>query len=210
MAEIKSDELTIASHSETVTENLFRDFYGVKAFIEKSAISKNYGFKSKKGTGYKGYPDFLREEKDYLIVVECKADTKDHVQAEDETKHYISNVSKKYNVIGIAVSGQSATDLKVTHFISVLGGKSPEDINIKNLLKLPELSSVFIDKSTKINYSNLISYADKLNTVFHENFKIAVHRRPFFFAGLLFSFDKITTFLSNYVTEQLEIKKQER
>ena len=35
--------------SETVTENLFRDFYGANTFIEKSAIPSAYGFTSKKG-----------------------------------------------------------------------------------------------------------------------------------------------------------------
>lgn len=34
--------------SETVTENLFRDFYGANTFIEKSAIPSGYGFTSKK------------------------------------------------------------------------------------------------------------------------------------------------------------------
>lgn len=39
--------------SETTTENIFRNFYGAETFIEKSAISNNYGFTSKKGTDYK-------------------------------------------------------------------------------------------------------------------------------------------------------------
>ena len=47
--------------SETITENNFRDFYGAKTFIEKSAIPNKYGFKSKKGTDYQGYPDFFME-----------------------------------------------------------------------------------------------------------------------------------------------------
>lgn len=38
--------------SETVTENIFRDFYGANTFIEKSAIPSGYGFTSKKGTSY--------------------------------------------------------------------------------------------------------------------------------------------------------------
>lgn len=46
--------------SETVTENIFRSFYGVQTFIEKTAISKSYGFKSKEKTEYKGYPDFFK------------------------------------------------------------------------------------------------------------------------------------------------------
>lgn len=47
--------------SETITENNFREYYGSKTFIEKSAIPNKYGFKSKKGTDYKGYPDFFKE-----------------------------------------------------------------------------------------------------------------------------------------------------
>lgn len=47
--------------SETNTENIFRGFYGSTTFIEKSAISKEYGFKSKKNTNYNGYPDFFKE-----------------------------------------------------------------------------------------------------------------------------------------------------
>ena len=33
--------------SETITENIFRDFYSGCNFIEKSAIPENYGFISK-------------------------------------------------------------------------------------------------------------------------------------------------------------------
>ncbi len=36
--------------SESITENIFRNFYGVNAFIEKSAIPSEYGFISKSGT----------------------------------------------------------------------------------------------------------------------------------------------------------------
>ncbi|EJG4476407.1 hypothetical protein M9729_002758, partial [Enterococcus faecalis] len=53
--------------SETVTENIFRSFYGAETFIEKSAIKASYGFKSKKGTDYAGYPDFFLELSDFAI-----------------------------------------------------------------------------------------------------------------------------------------------
>ena len=166
MVGAKKDELTQSQKSETVTENIFRDFYGVNTFIEKSGISKDYGFTSKKGTGYKGYPDFLREEKEFLIVVECKASIKDHDSAENEVKHYMNNVSKKYNVIGIAVSGQSSQQLKVSYFINIVNGKSIQNLNISNLIDLSDVSSIYTENSVKINYENLISYADKLNTIF--------------------------------------------
>ena len=70
--------------SETVTENIFRGFYGPNMFIEKSAIPQSYGFVSKKGTEYKGYPDFFLETEDFCIVVEAKAI--DHNKAVEEVQ----------------------------------------------------------------------------------------------------------------------------
>jgi type I restriction-modification system DNA methylase subunit len=195
--------------SETVTENIFRDFYGVKTFIEKSAIPKDYRFKSKKGTTYAGYPDFLKADKDFLIVVECKASTKSHQQAEDEVKHYISNVSGQHNVIGIAISGQGEEELQVTHFLSVTSSRVPEDINIKKLLPLNELIPLCLEKSIKINYETLVSYADKMNTTLHERFKIPVPKRPFFFAALLFAFDDLNAFLLSHKSQCFEVYNEQ-
>ena len=73
--------------SETKTENIFRDFYGSTTFIEKSAIPTEYGFKSKKGTRYKGYPDFFKDLENYVIVVEAKATI--HKNAIEEVQFYM-------------------------------------------------------------------------------------------------------------------------
>lgn len=56
--------------SETITENIFREFYGTNRFIEKSAIGTEYGFLSKNITGKRGYPDFFLDE-DLVIIVEA-------------------------------------------------------------------------------------------------------------------------------------------
>lgn len=199
--------------SESITENIFRDFYGSKTFIEKSAIPEHYGFKTKKNiksnTGIyfenKGYPDFFKDVEEYLIIVEAKDTIDKQEQAEIEIKYYMSNVSDRYNSIGIAISGQSNEELKVSTYIQLKGTKKPVDLNIKYLLSLNELHNVYLDNSTKINYENLIGYSDKLNTKFHDVFKIAVHKRPFFFAALLFSFDRLSQFVLNYKTEKLKI-----
>lgn len=77
--------------SETITENIFRNFYGAGVFLEKSAVPSSYGFKSKKGTEYAGYPDFFIDFDDYCILVEAKADSAEHFQAENETRFYWSS-----------------------------------------------------------------------------------------------------------------------
>lgn len=199
--------------SESITENIFREFYGAKTFIEKSAIPEHFGFKTKKNikntTGVefenKGYPDFFKELEDYLVIVEAKDTINKQEQAEIETKYYMSNVCDRYNSIGIAISGQTEEELKVSTYIQLKGTKKPIDINIKSLFELKDLHNLYIDNSTKINYDNLIAYSDRLNTTFHDTFKIAVHKRPFFFAALLFSFNRLSQFVINYKTEKLKI-----
>ena len=101
--------------SETVTENIFRDFYGSSTFIEKSAIPNEFGFQSKKQSTFKGYPDFLLEEEDYIIVVEAKAT--EQANAISEVQHYMSKNKITKDIIGIAVSGQKLEDLKVDYFL---------------------------------------------------------------------------------------------
>ena len=76
--------------SETITENIFRNFHGVSEFIEKSAIPTEYGFVSKNGTDADGYPDFFRDkEQEYVIIVEAKAIN--HLKAQKEIQFYMKN-----------------------------------------------------------------------------------------------------------------------
>ena len=44
--------------SETITECIFRTFYGSDTFIEKSAIPHEYDFRSKSNIEEPGYPDY--------------------------------------------------------------------------------------------------------------------------------------------------------
>ena len=105
--------------SETITENLFRSFYGTTTFVEKTAISPSCGFTSKKGTSYAGYPDFFREEEDFCIVVEAKAT--DHEAAKEEVLHYAIHNKLSKDIVAIAVSGQSTDSLNVTYFLKQKG-----------------------------------------------------------------------------------------
>lgn len=105
--------------SETVTENLFREFYGADTFIEKSAIPSAYGFTSKKGTSYSGYPDFFCDCGDYCIVVEAKATN--HAAAQEEVQYYMINNKIHKDIIGISVSGQSQDDILVTYYLKLAG-----------------------------------------------------------------------------------------
>jgi hypothetical protein len=113
--------MSITTVSETNTENIFRDFYGATTFVEKSAIPSTYGFMSKKGTNFRGYPDFFKDETDYSIIVEAKAVK--HSEAEDEVRFYMENNKISKDLIGIAVSGQDGSQVKVTYYYKLKGTK---------------------------------------------------------------------------------------
>ena len=130
--------------SETKTENIFRDFYGATTFIEKSAIPVEYGFMSKKGTDYKGYPDFFIDRGLYAIIVEAKAIN--HDQAEEEVQYYLSKnkLRNKKDLIGIAVSGQTKSSLKITYYCLFKNQKEIIKLEVTKLLKIENLENLYL------------------------------------------------------------------
>lgn len=194
--------------SETVTENMFRNFYGATTFVEKSAIPSAYGFSSKKGTDYAGYPDFFLEEDDYCIVVEAKAI--DHKAAQEEVQFYAINNKIHKDVIGIAVSGQKNNSLRVSYYL--------KQYKIAEIKTFPQsdtfLSLVAIKKEyQKAKYGEsvtteaLISVLKDLNKCFNNQNKIRDTDRSLFFSGLMIAL-KNNNFRSTYKNIQAPSKQE--
>lgn len=173
--------------SETVTENIFRQFYMNDEFIEKSAISKSYGFKSKKGTGSDGYPDFFKDLDEYCIIVESKAIK--HSSAEDEVKFYMLNNEIHQDIIGIAISGQTLEQIKVTYFYRLADDNSIYTLKVKDtLLKIESIYKKFLKHKygEVISEEELIAVIKSLNETFHKG-NIRETERSLFFSGLMIS-----------------------
>lgn len=193
---------TLKSNSETITENLFRDYYGPNMFIEKTAIPRFCGFTSKKGTDYAGYPDFYREEEDFCIVVEAKAT--DHVSAEKEVQYYITNNKICKDIVGIAISGQTQEDICVSYFL-----KQYEESGIISFPQKDFFMSISSIKKQyiKLKYGEsltteaLISVLKELNKRFHDKNKIRDTDRSLFFSGLMIAL-KNNNFRSTYKSIQ--------
>ncbi len=171
--------------SETITENNFRNFYGSKTFIEKSAIPEKYGFKSKKGTDFKGYPDFFKEEDDYSIVVEAKGN--DLFLAEEETKYYMSNNKIKKNIVGMAISSKDENTLEVKYYIKHSNNSKIEQFGpTDTLLDLEELSKQYRKAAygEEITSEELVSILTNLNNEFHKN-NVRDTDRSLFFSSLM-------------------------
>ena len=125
--------------NERNTEEIVREYFKKDSFfinikIEegKSAHSKikNLLSKSSKNkTENHGYPDFIitiPSLSDLIIILECKANPVFHKDgkknniknyAVDGVLHYAKNLSKEFDVIAIAVSGQDKKELKVSNFL---------------------------------------------------------------------------------------------
>ena len=172
--------------SETVTENIFRDFYGPNTFIEKSAIPTSYGFISKKGTEYKGYPDFFKDREDYSIIVEAKAD--DIKKAEEEVVFYMLNNKIHKDLVGIAVSGQSKDSLEVSYFFKSVDDSKILLSKVKNvLLSIDAINREYLitKYGESISTESLILVLKDLNKRFNNENKIRDTDRSLFFSGLM-------------------------
>ena len=195
--------------SETVTENIFREFYGSSTFIEKSAIPNELGFQSKKNSSLsKGYPDFLLEEEDFFIVVEAKANSQ--TDAIIEVQHYMQKNNVTKDIIGIAVSGQKLDELKVDYFLKT--NESNTCINMQEkstLLTLKNIYNIYWQKryGESVTAESLIKTLNELNKTFNENNKVKDTERSLFFSGLMIAL-KDNTFRNTYRNIQAPSKEE--
>lgn len=129
--------------NERITEDHVRDhfkndalFSAIKLEEQKTSVAKAKAClakASKNLTGKGGSPEFIVSIPalpDDIIVIECKADTKFHkskdgenpsAYAVDGALHYSAFLSKEYNVISIAVSGDKKGKLKISSFYQKKG-----------------------------------------------------------------------------------------
>ncbi len=193
--------------SETVTENIFRQFYGADVFIEKSAIPKEYGFVSKKKNGNDGYPDFFRDEEAYCIIVEAKAAK--HKSAQSEVQHYMKTNSISKDSIGIAISGQSERELQISYYLYMVKTKSCTIISECNqLLSLEDISKLYKKAKVKeiTTEEHLTKVLRTLNKQFQDENIVRDTERSLFFSGIMIAL-KDNNFRSTYKLMQSPTKE---
>ena len=154
------------SKNERITENLVRDILRDLNYYEQEEtvveeqksqieeVKKLLKGASKTGKGGIGAPEFIistSETPDFLIIYECKADTKHHTSekhnrpkdfAVDGVLHYAKKLSKSFNVICVAVSGQKKSGLKVSTFIHPKGSEKAKELTNKSGKKISKIISL--------------------------------------------------------------------
>lgn len=186
--------------SERVTENIvrqhFQDDPNFKKVIFEFQGSENNVIKnllknaSKTGAG-RGMPEFViqfKERSNFVILVECKANIKDHQEAEKDAKHYSSFVAREYDVLSIAVSGQNIKNLKISHFFHLRNSPEFKKIFGSEFLKIKEYEKGCMEDDSKLrqDYDNLASYSERLNKKLHSSkYKIPENLRALLVSGIL-------------------------
>lgn len=170
-------------NTEILTRNHFNK-YSNQIIIEEQQsnnpkIAKLLKTASKSGNG-SGYPEFiiqLNNNSDLIIVIECKANPNKHESlnrgnpkdfAVDGVLLYSSYLSKDYDVLSIAISGETEKELKISHFLQLKGDKKAIDATEKygnKLLTIDDYVDGYIKSPEKFrqDYNKLLDFSKVLN-----------------------------------------------
>jgi type I restriction-modification system DNA methylase subunit len=150
-----------------------------------------------------GKPEFIitfkKDNPDYIIVIECKSDVTKHESkikdnyrdyAVDGVLLYSSFISKEYDVLSIAVSGENANNLKISHFLQLKGEKDAKPIFGCKLLSIENYLNGYITNERKFTqqYHELLKYSKNLNDFLHSK-KIKESQRSLLISGILIALD---------------------
>lgn len=171
---------------------------------ENPIIQKCLQSASKSGKGV-GKPEFLirsRNYPDFIIVVECKADRNKHQSlylnqykdfAVDGVINYSAYLSKQFNVIAIAVSGQSERDVLIDMYLWVKNDASyspliDTDKNpVKKFNQFEKLVNFAITdhKVEQARYADLIAFSKEVHNYMRDYAKLSETEKPLLVSGIL-------------------------
>ena len=196
----------MSSKSERQTENLVRNklrgygYYepenGITVEEQKSEIAKVRTLlskASKNAKGNAGYPEFIisnRKDTAFLIVFECKSDVKKHESpardkpleyAIDGVLHYAKHLAKYYTVLAVAVSGATASAMKVSNFLIPAGSTEAKELVNESDMSVTDIISYddyyrlasFDPDVAKKRHSDLLAFSKELHELIWTKAKIS-------------------------------------
>lgn len=196
--------------NERITESFFRNhifqdpLYKSEQIILEEQSPSNLRVKklltnaSKSGKG-QGFPEFIIQfidNPEVLIVVECKAKPKYHesenkdkpkLYAVDGVLLYASFLSKEFDVIAIAISGENERTLKISHYLQLKNTNEAHHIfNDNKFLALTDYLEGYKTDERKFNqdFQELLKYSKTLNDKLH-TLKVAESNRSLLISGAL-------------------------
>lgn len=170
--------------TEIIVRKHFESFLDIIILEEQSSdnpkIKKLLSTASKWWSGV-WFPEFIiqyKDNPDFLIVVECKADiTKHESLNRDKYKDfsvdgallYSSYLSKDFDVLSIAVSWEDTSKVKISHFLQVKWDKKAVEIFWNKLLSVNDYLDWYIKSPEKFrqDYEKLLNFSKDLNEKLH-------------------------------------------
>jgi type I restriction-modification system DNA methylase subunit len=209
------------SKNEKITENIVRKklealrittengFLVDEQVIQNALIKKLLPSKTEIGSG-KGRPEFLISkigDKDFLLVIECKADIKFHESADhgqsadfavDGVLLYASKLSQEYNVIAIAVSGQTKEELKISTFLFPKSSGTHSILTDTRKVPVADIISwqdyvryaTYDENLAKSRKSDLNKFSRDLHNYLRDYAKITEAQKPLLVSGVLLALMK--------------------
>lgn len=181
---------------------------GITVEEQKSEIAKVKTLlskASKNSKGNAGYPEFIisnRKDTSFLIVFECKPDTKKHESlsrdkpvdfAVDGVLHYAMHLAKHYTVLAVAVSGSTASAMKVSNFLVPEGGIDAKELVNESGIPVTEIIpyddyyrlASFDPDVAKKRHSDLLAFSKELHELIWTKAKISEEDKPLLVSGTL-------------------------
>jgi type I restriction enzyme M protein len=195
----RKTETIVRRHFEKFLDNIFLE----EQSSDNPKIKKLLSTASKNGSGA-GYPEFIIQYKnnpDLIIVVECKADISKHEsESKDKFKDYSvdgvllysSYLSKSFDVLSIAISGESENNVKISHFLQVKGDIKATQIFGNQLLSTNDYYKGYIQSPEKFrqDYEELLTFSKNLNDKLHSH-KIVESDRALLISCILIALENI-------------------
>ena len=195
--------------SESKTEAFVRkhfEGFGSDLFIEEQKsesprIAQLLKNASKRGSGEEGYPDFiitLRDQPDFIIVVECKADPRNHESlnrknwthfAVDGALWYASHLCRDYDVLAIGISG-TGRRAKISHYLHLRREPSASQIFGDQLLTPTNYIDGYLKNPGKVrqDFHSLLGFIQTLNARLHGN-RVAESQRALLLSAALIALE---------------------
>ena len=168
-----------------------------KQVSDNPRIKKLLKLASKAGLGG-GHPEFIitsSKYPDFVIIIECKADTSKHESsthdmyadyAVDGALLYASYLSKDYDVLAIGVSGQTPRELKISHYLCIRGAIGYGEVFANKILPFEDYHTGYVTDPRKFSqdYDKLLGYSRELNEILHAK-KVKESQRSLLISGIL-------------------------
>ena len=216
--------------NERITENLVRDTLRVLGYgtvsnetiveEQKSQIAEvNKMLRGASKTGGKGMgaPEFIVSSfsaPDFLIIFECKALTKQHESpmrnrpvefAVDGVLHYVKALSKSFNVIAVAASGQNESELKISNFLWPKGSveykslTNEHGVEINSIIPFDDYikHGSFDPIVSRNRHEDLMAFSRELHEFMRDHAKLTESEKPLLVSGTLIAL-KNTPFAKSF------------